>query len=262
MRMSHGVLEFCSLLGSAGRVPSAVGMRARSGELAAVDDQIFITDRSALEPAFENLACPRRVPGLRRKRSSGDVGRHAMVWHGPPGMVLRRWLGEPHVSGVAAKLAAFESADDGVSIADLAARGGHEVSASLHFGKKLVIEEALCFGMKRRIDSHDIADLDHILDIGMPREIQFLFDRFWQSMSIEVVQVHIEGLESAQHRETNPAGSDCADMHSLNIIRTLDAVRDVPTALYDPLVRRDVIADEAEDHHHDVLCDADRIAVG
>src|SRR5271166_5420227 len=83
---SHGVLEFRSLLGSAGRIPSAVGMRARSGELAAVDDEIFITDRSALEPAFENLACPRCVPGLRRKRSSGDVWRHAMC-----GMVRQGW---------------------------------------------------------------------------------------------------------------------------------------------------------------------------
>src|SRR5271163_3432835 len=110
---SRGVLEFRSLLGPAGRIPSAVGMRARSGELTAVDDEIFITDRSALEPAFENLACPCCVPRLRRKRSSGDVGRHAMVRHGPPGMVLRRWLGEPDVSGVTAKLAALESADDG-----------------------------------------------------------------------------------------------------------------------------------------------------
>ena len=97
---SHGVLEFRSLLGSAGRIPGAVGMRAAcSGELAAVDDEIFITDRSALEPAFENLACSRCVPRLRRKRSSGDVGRHAMVRHGPPRMdILRRWLGEPQTS--------------------------------------------------------------------------------------------------------------------------------------------------------------------
>jgi hypothetical protein len=117
-------------------------MRARSGELAAVDDEIFITDRSALEPAFENLACSRCVPRLRRKRSSRDVGRHAMVRHGPPGMVTRRWLREPHVSGVAAKLVAFESADDRVAIADLAARGVHEIGAALHLGEERTVEAA------------------------------------------------------------------------------------------------------------------------
>src|SRR5271154_7626761 len=159
-------------------------MRARSGELAAVDDEIFITDRSALEPAFENLACSRCVPRLRRKRSSGDMGRHAMVRHGPPGMVLRRWLGEPDVSGVAAKLAAFESADDGVAIADLAARGVHKIDAALHLGEELVVEEALRFRMKRRVDRHNVADLDHVLDIRVPGEVQLLLDRFWQSMPI------------------------------------------------------------------------------
>src|SRR5271166_1399469 len=163
---SHGVLEFRSLLGSAGCIPSAVGMRARSGELAAVDDEIFITDRSALEPAFENLACPRCVPRLRRKRSSGDVGRHAMVRHGPPGMVLRRWLGEPHVSGVAAKLAAFESTDDAVAIADLAAGGVHEIGAALHLGEELIVEEILRFRVKRRIDRHNVTDPDQSSTFG------------------------------------------------------------------------------------------------
>ncbi len=38
---------------------------------------------------------------------------------------------------VAAKLAAFESADDGVAIADLAARGVHEIGAALHLGEEL-----------------------------------------------------------------------------------------------------------------------------
>src|SRR5580704_7106124 len=174
---SHGVLEFRSLLGSAGRIPSAVGMRARSGELAAVDDKIFITDRSVLEPAFENLACSRCVPRLRRKGSSGDVGRHAMVRHGPPGMVLRRWLREPHVSGVAAKLAVFESPDDGVAIADLAARGVHEIGAALHLGEELIVEEILRFRVKRRIDRHNVTDLDHVLDIRMPGEIEFILNR-------------------------------------------------------------------------------------
>src|SRR3546814_1637980 len=42
----------------------------------------------------------------------------------------------------------------------------------------------------------------------------------------------------------------------------LHAIGDVPAALADPVVGRDVIADEAEDHHHDMLGNADRVAEG
>jgi hypothetical protein len=100
----------------------------------------------------------------------------------------------PRITG---KLIAFEGADDGVTVADFAARSVHEISATLHFGEKLVVEEALGFRMKWRIDRDDVADLDHVLEIGMPNETKFLFDRLGQSMPFEVVQVHVEGLQSA-----------------------------------------------------------------
>src|SRR6202020_3047777 len=122
-------------------------------------------------------------------------------------------------------------ADDGVAVADFATRGVHEIRATLHFGEKLVIEQALGLRMKRRVDRDDVANLDHVLDIGMPCEIEFLFDRFRQSMPIEIVQMHVEGLEATQHCETDPASSDGSDMHSLDVVGTRDAIRDVPTAL-------------------------------
>jgi hypothetical protein len=50
------------------------------------------------------------------------------------------------------------------------------------------------------------------------------------SMPIEVVRVHVEGLESAQYHKADAAGRDGADMHALNVIGTLDAIGDVPTA--------------------------------
>ena len=52
------------------------------------------------------------------------------------------------------------------------------------------------------------------------------------SMPIEVVRVHVEGLESAQHHKADAAGRDGAHMHALNVIGTLDAIGDVPTALH------------------------------
>ena len=79
-------------------------------------------------------------------------------------MVSRRRLREPDVAGIAGELTAFEGADDGVTVADFAPRCVHEISATLHFGEKLVVEEALGFRMKRRVDRDDVADLDHVLD--------------------------------------------------------------------------------------------------
>ena len=53
-----------------------------------------------------------------------------------------------------------------------------------------------------------------------------------------------------------------ADLHALQVVGALDAVGDVPAAVDDPLVGGDVVAHEREDHHHDVLGDADAVAVG
>ena len=172
------------------------------------------------------------------------------------------WLGEPHVAGVAGELAAFEGPDDRVAIADLAARGVHEIGAALHLGEQLVVEEVLRFRMKRRIDRHNVTDLDHVLDIRMPGEVEFLLDRLRQPVPIVVMQMHVEGLEPAKHGEADAAGGDRADVHALDIIGARDAVGDVPAALHHPLVGGNVVPHEPEDHHHDVFGDADRIAVG
>jgi Cyclic nucleotide-binding domain len=61
-----GVLEFRSVLGSAGRIPSAVGMRPRAGQLAAINDEIFVADRPPVEEALKNFSCSGGVSGLRR----------------------------------------------------------------------------------------------------------------------------------------------------------------------------------------------------
>src|SRR5687767_8935586 len=75
------------------------------------------------------------------------------------------------------------------------------------------------------------------------------------------MQLHIERLHAAQHREPDAARSDSADIHAFDVVRALDAVRNVPAALYDPVVRRDVISHERQDHHHDVLGHADAVAI-
>src|SRR5271154_5006355 len=53
--VSASILELRGLFGTPGRISGAVGMGARAGEFAAVDNEILVPDRSALEPAFEDL---------------------------------------------------------------------------------------------------------------------------------------------------------------------------------------------------------------
>ena len=74
------ILEFCRLFRTAGSIAGTVDAHG-AGELAAVDNQIFVTDRSALEPAFQNLASASSVTGLRGK-SSGNMRCHAVMGHG------------------------------------------------------------------------------------------------------------------------------------------------------------------------------------
>src|SRR5262249_42348593 len=104
------------VLRSAGDVTWLIGVSARSGEPAALHDQVLIADRPVLKPAFEDLAGACGVACLRRQRRAGDVRGHAMVWHSPPRVILRRGLGEPDIAGVAGELAAFQRAADRVAV--------------------------------------------------------------------------------------------------------------------------------------------------
>ena len=52
------------------------------------------------------------------------------------------------------------------------------------------------------------------------------------------------------------------DVHALQVVGTLHAIGDVPTAFGGPPVRRDEVAHQCQDLHHRVLGDADAVAVG
>ena len=62
-------LEPCRFVGAARGVAGTVGVGAGAGQLACVDDQVLVADRSALEPALEDLARPGGVTGLGRQSS-------------------------------------------------------------------------------------------------------------------------------------------------------------------------------------------------
>src|SRR6516162_11128132 len=81
-------------------------------------------------------------------------------------------------------------------------------------------------------------------------------------MPIRVVQLDVERLEPAQDCRADAPGAHRAYSHCLQIVRAGHAVRDVPAAVDDPLIRWNVITYQCKDHHHDVLRDADAVAVG
>src|SRR5882672_10655671 len=85
-------LELCRRFRAAGRIAGAVGMGPGASELAAVDDEIFVANRASFEPAFEDLPRAGGITRLGRKRSAGDMRRHAVMRHGPPRVILGRGL--------------------------------------------------------------------------------------------------------------------------------------------------------------------------
>ena len=81
-------------------------------------------------------------------------------------------------------------------------------------------------------------------------------------MTVRVVQPDLEGLEPPQHRRADPPCPHGPDLHALQVIGPRYAVGDVPAPVDHPLVRRDVVAHQREDHHHHVLRDADAVREG
>src|SRR5439155_22994150 len=118
----------------------ALWVSAAARQPAAVDDQIFLPDRSSVEEAFEDLARARRVARLRGEGGAGRVRGHALVRHRAPRVVLGCRLGEPHVAGIAGELPALARLCDRVAVADLAARRVDPVGAALPLGDQLLVE--------------------------------------------------------------------------------------------------------------------------
>ena len=116
--------------------------------------------------------------------------------------------------------------------------------------------------MQRRVDGDHVADLDQRLDVRMEGEAELLLHLLRQPVLVVVMQLDVERLETAERREADAPGGDGADIHAFEVVGALDAVGDVPAASDHPAIRRDVIAHQRQDHHDDVLGDAERVAIG
>src|SRR5262245_21751481 len=256
-----GLFELCGLLRALGRVARGVGMRADAGELSLVHHEILGADRLACEMCFEDLARASGIAGLGGEGTARDMRGHTVMRHGAPRMVLRRRLRKPDVAGISRELTALQRTHDGVTVADLATRGVHDIAAALHHADQFVVEHVLGLGMQRCVDRYHVADLDQRFDVRMEGQPELLLHLLRQAMLVIVVELDVERLQTAKRRETYAAGSDGADIHALDVLGALDAVGDVPAALDHPAASRKVVAHQRQDHHDDVLGHADRIAV-
>jgi len=63
-----------------------------------------------------------------------------------------------------------------------------------------------------------------------------------QAVSLAVVQLHVEGSQTAEHGEADPASGEDPDIHAFEVVGPLHAVGDVPAPLGDPVVRREEVA--------------------
>src|SRR5258707_14475428 len=106
------------------------------------------------------------------------------------------------------------------------------------------------------VNGDDVTDLHQRFNITMEANAKFLFGCLWQTMPVGVMKIDIKWLHAPQYGKSNPSGTDDADIHALQIVRACRAISDIPTALQHPLMRRNIITHEREDHRHRMLCRA------
>ena len=147
---------------AAGGVAGAVGMRAGAGQLAAIDDQILARGSGACRTSTPGsracrphsvpaptATCPRCAASCRDAASSATDGPSA------------RGCGNQTSPAYPASWPLSSARDDGVAVADLAARRVDEVGAALHLGDQLVVEQVLRLRMQRAL----IVTTSHTLTI-------------------------------------------------------------------------------------------------
>ena len=161
--------------------------------------------------------------------------------HGAPGMIIRHGLWKPDIARVARELTAFQRSHDRVAITDLSPSRIHDIGAAFHLRQQRVVEQVLSLGMQRCVDRNNVTNLDHVFDARMKNDVELFLGCLGQALAIEVVQVDIEGLQATEDRKTDSTRRNCADMHAFDIVGAADAVRDIPAALYHPLIGRNVV---------------------
>jgi hypothetical protein len=96
----------------------------------------------------------------------------------------------------------------------------------------------------------------------MESKVQLLLNPPGKWMTLGVVQFNVKGFQSPQYGQTDSAGSNRSNVHTFEIVRTRDTIRDVPSAVPRDLMSRQVVANQRQNHHHSVFGDANTVRKG
>jgi len=244
--VATSLLVVLGLAGTAGGVSVRVGVGANASEFAALHDQVLVALRLAVEEALEDLADAVAVARLGGERGATDVRSHRVVRHCAPRVVLGRRLREPDVASVACDLAALEGVADVVAVGKLAASRVDDVGATLEQLEGVLVEHVLRLRVEWAVERENIEVRVHVLRGLVVGQVELLLHFGGKAVAIAVVQLHIKRVHAAQDSKANATGGDRAEVHALHVVRALDAVGDVPAAIHDRLVGRDVVAHQGE----------------
>eukprot|EP00756_Hemistasia_phaeocysticola_P019795 Hpha_TRINITY_DN15681_c1_g5::TRINITY_DN15681_c1_g5_i3::g.101174::m.101174 len=259
---SLALLELGGLLGTTSGVALRVRVRADTGQLSVGHNLVLLPQLLAFEVVLQDLTHTRSVTRLRAQRRTARVRRHRVVRHAAPRVVARRGLREPHVTSVPGELPVLERLGDVLPVADLPARGVHDVRPALHLRQQLLVEHVLRLRVQRAVDRHDVAHLHHALHAVVVHQVVLLLDLLRQPVAVDVVQLAAEGVQAPQHTKPNAPRRNGTNVHRLNVVRARDTVCDVPAPVHHHLVARHVVAHQGQDHHHHVLGHRLTVAVG
>ena len=76
------------------------------------------------------------------------------------------------------------------------------------------------------------------------------------------MQFDVESLKPSKRGSADTTRSDRADAHALNVVRTRDAIGNIPAPVDSLLVGGQIISHQRQNHHYDMFGDADAVAVG
>src|SRR3984957_14653982 len=107
----------------------------------------------------------------------------------------------------------------------------------------------LCRRVERSVNTDPIANFRHFLSSCVERKPQLVFNGFRAAMASSVVQLDIKWFETSQHCKANPARRYRSDMHPFKVIRSRDAIRNIPATILSDLVRWKIVSNKRQDHH-------------
>ncbi|MNN32556.1 hypothetical protein D3C81_1462790 [compost metagenome] len=174
-------------------------------------------------------------------------------------MVCRGRLGVPDIAGIAGQLPGLQSAHHGIALHQLAAGAIYKVRTLFHPREHGIVKQTLGRRIEGNLQVDDISRGHQCFYVRMIVKPQFFLYFGGESVTLGVLQVQVERLQSAKHGQTNTARADGAEMHAFDVIAPIHTISDIPAAFGGYRMCGQVTADQHKYQHHYVFGNADAI---